>query len=191
MKMTQLRLVDGDGNQIHARLAINLAEVGRMLKRGDKKCLDLFTELRYRVNKTSPRMPALFISKMTRAGFSLLTDAGIKGMITCSSTSILPNEDSDEFEPSDDRVIDPRIHDKPMCTDENRICAVYGLWFVRCVCEVLPVEKHNLETIKEGCYFSTDKLNDMLNSHKRNMLFWWYSTNVFLIAGKGKRGKNA
>ena len=39
--MTQLRLVDGDGNQIHARLAIHLAEIGRMLKRGDNIRLDL------------------------------------------------------------------------------------------------------------------------------------------------------
>ena len=85
MKMTHLRLVDGDVNQIHARLAIHLAEVGRMLKRGDKIHLDLFTELRYRVNKKSPRMPALFISKMTRAGFSILADADIKGMLHCSS----------------------------------------------------------------------------------------------------------
>ena len=136
--MLQLRLVNGDGNQIHARLAIHLAEVGRILKRGDKIHLDLFTELRYRVNKTSPRMPALFISKMTRAGFSILADADIKGMLPCSS--ILPTEDSDEFEPSRDHVIDPRIHDKPVFTDENISCAVYGLRFVQCVCEVLPVE---------------------------------------------------
>ena len=144
--MLQLRLVNGDGNQIHARLAIHLAEVGRILKHGDRIRLNLFTELRYHVNKKSPCMPALFIFKMTRAGFSLLADAEVKGMLPCSSK--LPNGDSDDFEPCDDCVIDPRIHDKSIYIDENIICAVYFLRFVRCVCEVRPVEKRNLETIK-------------------------------------------
>lgn len=59
--MTEMRLVDGDGHQINARLCVNLAQWGRMLTRGDLIRLYTFTELRYRVNDTSARMPALFL----------------------------------------------------------------------------------------------------------------------------------
>jgi hypothetical protein len=34
-----------------------------------------------------------------------------------------------------------------------------------------------------------DDLDKMTPSHKRNMLFWWYATNVYNISGKSKRGK--
>ena len=169
VKLTNMRLVDGDGVQIHTRLAIHLTEMGRMLKRGDIIRLDLFTELRYRVNITSPRIPTLFILRLSRVGHMPLPDTSVKGILACSS--ILPNEDADQFKPSEDRVIDPRIHDKPTCTDANRICAVYSIRFIGCVCEVLPVAKRNLATIKQDCYFATDEIKHMTNSHKRNMLF--------------------
>ena len=128
-------------------------------------------------------MLGLFISKISCAGFSLLPDMAIKGMLYCSS--ILLTEDSDEFEPSDDRVIDPKIYSKPVYTNGNRIFVVHGLRFIQCVCEVLPVESRNLETIKEDCCFATDELNELFNSHKRSMLCWWYPTNIFSIAAKG------
>ena len=68
VKLTQLRLVDGSGDQIHARLAINLTETGRCFKQGDKIRLDSFTELRFRINNNSPRVPGLFIHGVSRVG---------------------------------------------------------------------------------------------------------------------------
>jgi hypothetical protein len=61
--------------------------------------------------------------------------------------------------------------------------------FIKCVCEVIPVNQRNLQAIKEDCYFATDNLESMSNSHKRNMIYWWYATNVFSISGKGTRGQ--
>lgn len=188
VKLTQLRLVDGDGEQIHARLAINLTETGRCLKRGDKIRLDSHTELRFRVNDKSPRMPALFIHGLSRVGNAPLLDGNI-ATDPLPVSRILPTEHNDQFEISNHRIIDPRKDKKPECTDTNRCCAVYGIRFIGCVCDVLPVGERKLATIKEDCYFATDDLKDMTNSHKRNMLYWWYATNVFSISGKGKRGK--
>ena len=187
VKLTQLRLVDGSGDQIHTRLAVNLAEMGRCLKRGDKVRLDSYTELRYRVNPQSPRMPALFVHALSRLGNVPLPDDSINKPIPI--TVVLPTEHNDEYEPSSEPIIDPRKDAKPKCTDECRCCAVYGIRFLRCVCEVIPVKDRNLTTIKEDCYFATDDIDDMPNNHKRNMLYWWYATNVFSISGKGNRGK--
>ena len=128
IKLTNLRIVDGDGVQIHTRLAIHLAEMGRILQRDDMIRLDTFTELRYRVNNISPCMPALFVSRMSRISRMPLPDTRVKGMLACSS--ILPCENSDQFRPPQDKFIDPRVHDKPYYTDKNRICAVYGMRFI-------------------------------------------------------------
>ena len=46
IKMTEMKLVDGDGrHQIFCRLALHLADAGRALNRGDKIRLDMFTPL--------------------------------------------------------------------------------------------------------------------------------------------------
>ena len=137
------------------------------------------------MNKESPKMPALFIHALARVGYRELP-AVIQGnynLLPCSRS--LPNEHMDEFSPSFDRIIDPRVDPKPVCTDENRICAMYGVRFFGCICDVLPVRDRNLATIQKDCYFTIDDLEVMSNSHKRNMVFWWYATNAYGIAGKG------
>lgn len=187
VKLTQMRLVDGSGDQIHTRLAVNLAEMGRCLKRGDKVRLDSYTELRYRVNPESPRMPALFVHALSRVGNVPLPDDDIKPPLPIAV--VCPIAHLDDYEPSSEYIIDPRKDEKPTCTDECRHCAVYGIRFLKCVVELIPVKDRNLATIKEDCYFATDDIDDMPNNHKRNMLYWWYATNVFSISGKGKRGK--
>ena len=188
VKLTELRLVDGDGEHIHARLNVSLAEVGCQLKRGDKIRLDMFTEVRYRMNVKSPRMPGLFIHKLSRVGHDIIPDAESKPMVSCSV--MLPREHAEEFDPEgDDPVIDPRKDPKPCCSDDNRLCALYGLRFLTCICDAIPVGGLKLATIKQDCYFATDDLNDMTNSHKRNMVYWWYATNVFSIVGKDNIGR--
>ena len=187
VKLTQMRLVDGSGDQIHTRLAVNLAEMGRCLKRGDKVRLDSYTELRYRVNPESPRMPALFVHAISRVGNVPLPDDSIKPPLPIAV--VCPIAHLDDYEPSSEYIIDPRKDEKPTCTDECRHCAVYGIRFLKCVVELIPVKDRNLATIKEDCYFATDDIDDMPNNHKRNMVYWWYATNVFSISGKGKRGK--
>ena len=82
-------------------------------------------------------------------------------------------------------MILPRKHPKPVCFSANRMCALYGLQFGSCVTECIPVTELNLQIVKEDYYFATDPLDEMSSSHKRNMIFWWYATNVYSIAGKG------
>jgi len=68
VKLTHLTLVDGDNNQIHARMATHLADAGRALEERDIIQLKLFSELTYHGNDNSPPMPALFITGYTRVG---------------------------------------------------------------------------------------------------------------------------
>jgi len=147
VKLTQLRLVDGSGDQIHTRLAVNLAETGRCLKSGDKVRLDSYTELHYRVNPESPRMPALFVHALSRLGNVPLPDDSIKPPLPIAV--VRPIDHLDEYEPSSEYIIDPRKDEKPTCTDECRHCAVYGIRFLKCVVELIPVKDRNLATIKE------------------------------------------
>lgn len=180
--MTEMRLVDGDGYQIHARLSVNLAQWGRMLYRGDKIRLDSFSELRYRVNEDSAQMPALFIHGISRVGYSPLPDEFMKELLPCSPA---PSEDNASMPvPACADGLDPRKDPPPECTDKNRLCALYGIRFFTCVCKAIPVEERVLATIKEDCYFANEELDEMSQSHKRNMLFWWYATNVYSIVGK-------
>ena len=182
IKYNELTLVDGDGEKIHARLNRNLVEVGCMLKIGDMIRLDLFTQLRFRINSGSPHMPMLFIHGLSRVGTCHLADSDVKTVfMKCEAMPMAkePTLDDDYF------VIDPRKHDKPCCTNEHRYCAMYGLRFVTCVCDAIPLDNLNLETIKADCYFATDEVADMSNSHKRNMVYWWFATNVYTIVGKG------
>jgi len=87
-----------------------------------------------------------------------------------------------------DRIIDPRDYSKPVCNDQNQFYARYGVRLFGCICDVLPVKDRNLVIIQQDCYFATDDLDEMSNSHTRNMVFWWYATNVYGITGKGHIG---
>ena len=117
--------------------------------------LDRFTKLRYRVNSNSPRMPVLFILCLSRVGFIPLQDGFVKKEMICCKLSI-PSEHNDKIEPSLQDGLDPRKDPAPECTDGSRLCAVYGVRFLKCVCDVIPPGELNLATIKEDCYFATD-----------------------------------
>ncbi len=128
-------------------------------------------------------MPALFIHKSSRFGNQPLDNDDVEGMVPCSH--VHPCEHLDVFEPDDDNlVIDPSIHPKPACTPDNMLCAKYGIRFLICVCDVVPVDRLDLETLKQDCYFVTNEIERMPNNHKRNMIFWWYATNIYSIVGK-------
>lgn len=66
---------------------------------------------------------------------------------------------------------------------------MYGLNFRRCVCDKIPVAQQDLTSIMRSCPFATGGSADSLPpNQKRNMLYWWYATNHFLICGKRMSG---
>jgi hypothetical protein len=84
-------------------------------------------------------------------------------------TSHLPSLYFDSFESEEDYlIIHPRKHKKPECTNERRCYAMYGIRFLTCVCDAIPVSKLDLEAIKFDCYFATAEISDMEPHHIRN-----------------------
>lgn len=184
MKVTDLRLVDGDGIQMLGKLATHLADQGRELKQdgGDIIRLDLKTEFTHKINESTEKMPLVFILKYSVVGSSnappgVVTVHNPRCCATTHPDIPSPRKKTKTADVSDE-IVD--------CCPTNRYCSCHGTSFVVCVCDAIPVEDLDLELVKEDCYFATDEFKDMPNPHKRNMLYWWYATNVYSICGKGK-----
>jgi hypothetical protein len=57
------------------------------------------------------------------------------------------------------------------------------------VSDKVPVANQDLTSIKRSCPFATgDSVNSLSPNQKRNIMYWWYATNIFLIYGKGNCG---
>ena len=143
--MTHLCLVDGDGHQTHTRLVVNTVPHGRMLVNGDIVCLDIFSELRYGVNKESQKMPAPFVTVFKTVGYICHEENDVNELLPC--VRVLPNDHNDDLKPSGSCVVDPRVHDKLTCTNKNSICAINGQRFAGCICEIMPVENLNMQQL--------------------------------------------
>ena len=73
------------------------------------------------------------------------------------------------------------------CTHRHRYCAAHGLSPVNCICNTDPPSDINLEVVRQHCWFATKEVSQMDNGNKRNMLYWWYMTNLYNVCGAGER----
>ena len=69
----------------------------------------------------------------------------------------------------------------------GRFCSLYGVAFIRCVTVCFPVNTRNLENIARICPFADQEVNQMNNSKKRFLLYYWYATNIYSITGRHNR----
>ena len=56
-----------------------------------------------------------------------------------------------------------------------------------CVCESDPADKLDMKAVHQYCWFTMMDADKMPNRWKRNILYWWYMTNMYQICRKGKR----
>ena len=70
------------------------------------------------------------------------------------------------------------------CTFNKRLCSKHGMNMITCICKSCPAKDLDLQTLKEDCYFATTAVDNMTNSQKRCMIYWWYATNIYSICGK-------
>ena len=61
---------------------------------------------------------------------------------------------------------------------------MHGVNMITCICKSRPAKDFGLQTPKEDCFFATNAVDDMTNSQKRCMIYWWYATNTYSICGK-------
>jgi hypothetical protein len=185
-QITQLKLCDGDGNTMFGRLATHLAGEARKLKQGDIIHIKSFTELTHKMG-TSTAKPALFILGYSHVGYDKLPD-DINPPLCCDISSKATNDDTEATpEGKADNVQITITQEDAECTHQNRLCSLYGISLLTCICKSNPVKKLDLNTIREDCFFADKTVEQMANNEKRCMIYWWYATNIYSICGKRKR----
>ena len=194
--VTHLRLCDGSKDVVVGRLPIHRSQDGLSLRGGDIIQLDRFTPLTYPASgRDNPqRSPGIVIHTYRKVGYTALPDK-LNDPEHCVSMTAEEMEDYNNREtqcrdeaagtlsPTEDFEELVEVE----CTPEHRYCSVYGVSTVVCVCQSDPVANIDLEVVCWYCHFATKKVCNMNNSEKRNMLYWWYMTNVYNICGKGNR----
>jgi len=193
---THARVCDGSQDVMVARFAMNLAHDGNRLDEGDVIRLSTFTPLQYRSgNSESQKSPAVIVHSFSKIGYASLPPK-LNNPIHCVK---LTEEEINEYNqheiqslqngPSTEKSIcgkKERLTEVDCCAG-NRYCSVYGVNTIVCVCESDPVDKLDLKVVRQYCWFATMDAEKMPNRWKRNMLYWWYMSNVYQICGKGKR----
>ena len=195
---TNLRVCDGSGDVMLARLSMQIAHDGDKLKEGDIIQLNLFTPLTYPPSGgggSHHRMPAVVVHTYTKIGYSALpkelnppmhcitmTQDEVDECVRNESQNLRGGEGGNDDEDDQyERLVEVE------CTAQNRCCSLYGVSQVVCVCESDPVDKIDLEMVRRYCHFATTDVSKMKNGWKRNMLYWWYMTNIYNICGKDNR----
>ena len=202
---THLRLRDGSDDVMTGRLSMHLAHEGIRLDEGDIIQLELFTPCTYPMSgEDKPqRSPMVLIHRYSRLGTAALPAKKLPDPMHCillteeqlversTKASNLPAGQVDvAADGTLEKVVKGKKYErlvKVECTPENRYCSVYGLSTVQCICITDPVENVDLETVCQYCWFATKEVCKMDKGNKRNVLYWWYMTNLYNVCGKGKR----
>lgn len=170
-------MCDGDGNIVVGRVVSHLTHEARKLGTGDVIQLRLFTEITHRMGTSKP-MPALFIADYRKIGYGPVAKNVETEPITCEQTN-LSTDDNDQSTTESPRNLQKDVPNAK-CEYGKRLCSVHGVEMIGCICELHPVQRLNLQTLKEDCYFAKDEVGQMTNSQKRCMIYWWYATNIYL-----------
>jgi hypothetical protein len=137
----------------------------------------------------------MLIVDLTIVGIGPTASSAVVAYPTTSLADIVSDKpaggDDDHGGDDDDGDWDPSFElppkPNPRCTASKRLCSLYGQVFTsRCVCEQMPVPE-DLEAVYDAYQGTTEPLEAMSNSHKRNMIYWMYATDVFMVRGQGVR----
>ena len=171
---------------------MTLAYDGKRLQTGDVIMLTLFTPLTFAYSSSGSnkpqRSPAIVIYSFTRVGYTQVPDKlnppkHCEDAIAPLGCAMPPNSEVE-------RMADGCEYEQLVevdCTPENRYYSLYGVNMATCICNCDPVDGVNLHELRQYCWFATKEVDKMANTHKRNMLYWWYMTNTYNICGKGNR----
>ena len=165
------------------RVATHLSAEARKLKEGDIIMLHLFTELTHKLGTSSPK-PAVFILEYSHVSYAkLATD--IHKPLSCDFSNLSTKSNTTTATTGTAQKVVSESDAE--CSQGNRLCSVYGISMLQCVTKTNPVERLDLVTVSEDCFFADKKVEEMNNSEKRCMIYWWYATNIYSICGKNKR----
>ena len=71
------------------------------------------------------------------------------------------------------------------------LCSNYGINFVQCIRRIFVIEEMIIDALIPECPFVDRTLTSitMENKCKRFLLYWWFSTNMYLVCGRNNRYK--
>ena len=195
---TSLTLLDGSGKLIVARVALTITEKARSLQQGHVIKLTKFH--RWHVapydDIHSTAGIGLVDFDIVGMGQLLQVDGGPSAAIRSDTDALVAAvceeadddptaaPEADTFGNWDETRERPPIP-PACCTAANRSCSMYGtLFFQKCVCEemLVPTEE-DLEDIADKYYATTMPVEAMANNLKRNLLYWYYATEVYHVRG--------
>ena len=177
IQFTHVRFLDGDNNQFLGRFVVHLTAESRKLKTGDIIRLESYTKMTHCVEEETPK-PAVFIAKFSVIGYNAIPDLDtINDPLTCTISPVGHGSIQGKG---------PIGTDAMPCETGKCGCSMYCVSFVSCICITNPVDRLNLKTVKEDCYFADKELDQMTECEKRCMIYWWDATNIYLICGKNK-----
>jgi len=182
-KLVQLRVVDGDGNQMAVRLDTNAANHHRGIDAGSVIMLSVYTACSAKVNDESVMRPMVLLLSFVKLGHRPPPDSSaLKSPLEMTNDAGAASDGHDDS----DIPIDLENAD---CNENSRLCSLYGVGFDKCICQSIRPEdlSENIQEIAEDCHFVTKDVASFTNSDKRFVLCWYYATNVYCICGKGKR----
>ena len=158
-------------------LAINITSEGKKLRAGDVIQLELYTPLHHEIKEEeAPPRPLVHISKFSPDGHNGLSKAeDIKNPLASSGTYC--------------HEVSGKTHigcvEAPECN--GKLCSRHGIGMIVCVCKSKLINKINLQTLKDECWFATEEVAVMSPSHKRCMIYWWFATNIYGICDTHNR----
>ena len=77
-----------------------------------------------------------------------------------------------------------------LCSEQCRLCSCHGHRFPYCLAEKYEKQVASsefLEAIAEHCYFVDREVSAMDPSLQRNLLYYWFATNIYFVKGAGNR----
>jgi len=74
---------------------------------------------------------------------------------------------------------------KPICN--GCLCSKHGVAFDLCLSKIIPPETVPLPIVARDCVFANMEVEDMSNSNKRFLLYYYYATTVYQFHGAGNR----
>ena len=76
---------------------------------------------------------------------------------------------------------------QPECN--GNLCSCHGVEFVMCITDCIKPGSITLAIVAQECVFVTRDLEEMSESDKRFLLYYYYATTVYQFHGKGNRIK--
>ena len=179
------------GPFVSLNLTLPSAALRVTLKRGDVLQLVEMFPLHFDHGDSSISHVVLMVKNYVRCGATILTDDFVGSPPPGSSLAVRPPPESHPalaIRGGGDENINENsaeAENEAVCIDcDGSRCSLCGIQFDRCVAEVSPVDDIVMKEVARECFFVDKPVEEMSLSEKRNILYYWYATNVFGICGK-------